>query len=276
VLPNLFVIGAAKCGTTSLHEYLDQHPEISMSGEKELDFFVPDKSRGSREWYESQFDASAPVRGESSVSYTCYPDLTGVPERIHTLIPDARFVYLVRDPIDRIVSHYLFRLLDHPEIGSLENALDSPQHGAGFLTISRYWLQLEQYLAHFDDEQILVVDADELGTRRAETLAAIFRFLGVDPEFRSATFEVRHNRTRPLQRSRLGLAMVKALYGTLGPKVAYTIASNAPEGLKGRFRRQIERPVVEGALRERLVGELQDDVRSLRAHTGLDFSGWSV
>lgn len=276
MLPNLFVIGAAKCGTTSLHEYLDQHPQISMSREKEPDFFVPEKSRGSREWYESQFDPSAPVRGESSVSYTRYPDVTGVPERIHALIPDARFVYLVRDPIDRIVSHYLFRLLDHPEIGSLENALDTPRHGTGFLTISRYWLQLEQYLAHFDEEQILVVDSDELGAHRAETLTAIFRFLGVDPGFRSDTFEVRHNRTRPLQRSRIGLAMLKALYGALGPKVAYAIASNAPEGLKGRFRRPIERPVVEGALRERLVGELQDDVRRLRAHTGLDFAGWSV
>jgi hypothetical protein len=276
VLPNLFVIGAAKCGTTSLHEYLDRHPEISMSREKEPDFFVPEKSRGSREWYESQFDPSAPVRGESSVSYTRYPDVADVPGRIHALIPDARFVYLVRDPIDRIVSHYLFRLLDHPEIGSLENALDTPRHGTGFLTISRYWLQLEQYLAHFDDEQILVVDADELGSNRTETLTAIFRFLGVDPEFRSETFEVRHNRTRPSQRSRIGLAMLKALYGTLGPKTAHAIASNAPEALKARFRRPIERPVVEGALRERLVAELEDDVRRLRAHTGLAFAEWSL
>ena len=101
MLPNVLVVGAAKCGTTSLHEYLDRHPEIAMAREKELDFFVEQKnwSRGV-DWYERQF-AAAPVRGESSPSYTAYPRYRGVPERIRRIVPDAKLVYLVRDPVER-------------------------------------------------------------------------------------------------------------------------------------------------------------------------------
>ena len=79
MLPNLIVIGAAKCGTTSLHEYLNEHPEISMSSEKELYFFVEEKNLGKGlAWYESQFDPSAPVRGESSPGYSAFPLYRGV------------------------------------------------------------------------------------------------------------------------------------------------------------------------------------------------------
>lgn len=101
--PNLVVIGAAKCGTTSLHEYLNAHPQIAMSREKELDFFVAEKnwSRG-LDWYEAQFE-DAPIRGESSVSYAAFPEYQGVPERIVRALPDARVIYLVRDPVERVV-----------------------------------------------------------------------------------------------------------------------------------------------------------------------------
>ena len=97
MLPTVIVIGAAKCGTTSVHEYLDDHPEVAMSAEKELNFFVEEKNwpRGIA-WYESQFDPDAPVRGESSPTYTAYPEYHGVPERIRSVVPDAKLIYLVR------------------------------------------------------------------------------------------------------------------------------------------------------------------------------------
>ena len=95
MLPNLIVIGAAKCGTTSLHEYLNEHPEISMSSEKELYFFVEEKNLGKGlAWYESQFDPSAPVRGESSPGYSALPLYRGVPERMAETIPDAKLVVI--------------------------------------------------------------------------------------------------------------------------------------------------------------------------------------
>ena len=90
MLPNLIVIGAAKCGTTSLHEYLDAHPEIAMSREKELYFFIEEKNwNKGLAWYESNFDPHARVRGESSPGYTVFPLYQGVPERMAAIVPNA-------------------------------------------------------------------------------------------------------------------------------------------------------------------------------------------
>ena len=113
-LPNLLIIGAAKCGTTSLHAYLDQHPDVFMArpgpdsrGEKEMRFFWRDDWYERLDWYQEQFDPRARVRGEATPSYAHYPYLRDVPRRIHSLVPDARFIYIVRDPIERIVAHWV-------------------------------------------------------------------------------------------------------------------------------------------------------------------------
>lgn len=104
-LPNLIVIGAHKGGTTSLHHYLRQHPQIFMSSLKELDFFVDEFNwpKGI-DWYRKQFSSVAPIRGESSPSYTHFPKLKGVPERIHHLIPDAKLICirLLADDVEEL------------------------------------------------------------------------------------------------------------------------------------------------------------------------------
>src|SRR5207244_9201435 len=107
VLPNLVSIGASRCGTTSLHRYLDLHPDIAMSKTKELNFFVEERNwqRGVA-WYEREFSDSAPVRGEASPHYTAFPRYRGVAGRMARVVPEARLVYLVRDPIDRAISAY--------------------------------------------------------------------------------------------------------------------------------------------------------------------------
>jgi Sulfotransferase domain len=188
--PNLLVIGAAKCGTTSLHAYLNAHPEIAMSRE-DLDFFVEEKnwSRG-LEWYEAQF-VDAPARGDSSVSYAAFPEYRGVPDRIARTLPDARLIYLVRDPVERVVSHFFHHSIRYP--GESLDELATSDLGRRLVDVSRYWTQLSRYLEHVPAEQILVVDSDELNERRRETLERIFGFVGVDPTFRSRAFKRRHN-----------------------------------------------------------------------------------
>jgi Sulfotransferase domain len=274
VLPNLIVIGAAKCGTTSLHEYLDEHPEISMSREKELHFFVDRKNWGrGLDWYESHFDASAPVRGESSPGYSAHPLYEGVAERMAATIPDAKLVYLVRDPVERIVSHYTHRTVNWPEMGTIEEALADPHVREWLVTPSRYWLQLEQYLEHFPTEQILVVDRDEL---RA-SLPRIFEFAGADPDFRSAEFARAHNAaTGRTRRNRAGEAVSTLLERTLGPARSQALRERAPQAIKSPFRYEVEPAVLPGPLRAELEEELREDVERLRAHTGLAFAGWSL
>ena len=130
-LPNLLVIGAGKCGTTSLHYYLGLHPQISMSYVKELNFFVKEhKWRRGVKWYQSNFSGSARIYGETSPAYTNYPVFSGVPERIYSTLPLAKLIYLVRDPLKRIFSHYIQcyanRKEDRPFQVALQNFKSNP------------------------------------------------------------------------------------------------------------------------------------------------------
>ena len=107
--PNLFIIGAMKSGTTTLHEYLDSHPQIAMSRIKEPGFFVEELTlRQGEDWYLSLFeqDDRFRYRGESSTHYTKLPVFRGVAERLSRFNPEARLIYIMRNPIERLVSHY--------------------------------------------------------------------------------------------------------------------------------------------------------------------------
>jgi Sulfotransferase domain len=258
VLPNLLVIGAAKCGTRSLHAYLGAHPQIAMSARKELDFFVPAKNPGyGLDWYERQFEDAA-VRGETSPSYSVHPFRPAVPRRIHAVVPEARLIYLVRDPIDRIVSHYLHRMVNHPEIGSFERALADPGHGPELIAYSRYWHQVQQYLEYFPPEQI-------------------FSFLDVEPDFRTADFERVHNPHVTHGRTgRTGRIVLRSLDLTLGHRRALAFRARVPAFAKRWFRTPYERPVPSVATRELLEAELRPEVEELRRHTGLAFADWSL
>lgn len=171
-----------------------------MSAVKETNFFAgpangipyPVGRVERREDYEALFDPSYPVRGEASPSYASAPRRPGVPERIKATVPDARFVYLVRDPISRTVSQYQMLAAAGKERRSFAaaiGALDEADPYAYHLTCQSFYArQLELYLAEFTAERILVLDqADLLGDREA-TLRTVFTFLGVDPGFSSAEF----------------------------------------------------------------------------------------
>ena len=115
-LPTFVVIGAMKAGTVSLRHYLDEHPDVFLGrGGKfgEPNFFIAEDnwSRG-RGWYESLFDDAgrAAAIGECSPSYTMAPAFRGVPERMAQVVPDARLVYVVRDPIARMQSMYMHQV----------------------------------------------------------------------------------------------------------------------------------------------------------------------
>ena len=275
MLPNLIVIGAGKCGTSSLHRYLDLHPEISMSRPKELDFFAADMNwnRGIK-WYERHFREAASVRGESSVTYSEFPHRGGVPARMAQVVPEAKLIYLVRDPIDRIISSYVFNVSLGYIRGPLAQAVARFESNP-MVAKSRYWFQLEQYLRYFPREQLLVVDQHELREHRGETLARIFRFLAVDETFVSPAFASPHNVT-PQTRSRLAAAVNPRLDRLLGEARSKRIRRRFPTWLERAFPEPIPPPVVGAELRDTLVAFLSPDVARLRAFTGLPLDTWSL
>lgn len=181
VLPNLLVIGAMKGGTTSLWEYLGRHPSVHMSPTKEIHFFDRDDrwARGAS-WYARHFADAGPehvVVGEATPAYTRFPLHQQVPARAASLLPGARLVYVLRDPIARIRSHYLH----HRTLGiePLPFAQAVVEHST-YVDTSRYALQIEQWLEHFPREQLLVITSERLRSSHAETMRRVYAFLGVD------------------------------------------------------------------------------------------------
>lgn len=270
MLPNLVVIGAQKAGTTSLHRYLRRHPEVSMSRPKELNFFTaPDWNwhRGV-EWYESHFTEDLPVRGESSPSYTIYPVEKEIPERMRTVLPDARLIYLVRDPIDRMVSQYLHGRAGGGEVRPLEEAFSDPGiEDTPYVAQGRYHMQLSQYLEHYPSEGILVIAQEDLLRDRRETLRRVFTFLGVDVAFWTRDFATMANTSgdkgrHPVARRRVRRVMRMASGGRAG-RVEAALA-------------RPRRPRLDPALRRRLAGYFADDADRLREVTGQELASWSV
>jgi hypothetical protein len=274
-LPNLIVIGAQKCGTSGLHYYLSLHPEVSMSEPKELNFFIEERNypRG-LEWYSRHFDPTARCRGESSPNYTAYPQHVGVPERMAATVPDARLVYIVRDPIERITAHWVHNYAKRREKGDLRETLLHPN--TSYVSRSRYFMQLQRFLEFYPDEQVLVLDQRDLRDERMPTLRRLFEFAGVDPSFEHPKFEqVRHSTSRKKRATRLGMRVQKASRSRAGRRVPRRAWLAMDVALP--LSKPIEKPEgVAEALGEEVLEVLHEDAERLRAQTGRDFSHWSV
>ena len=273
-LPNLVVIGAQKCGTSGLHYQLGLHPEIWMSSPKELNFFIEERNwpRGP-DWYRSCFDARAKVRGESSPNYTAYPQHLGVPERMHSVVPDAKLVYVVRDPLERIAAHWVHNYAKRREKGDLAETLTHPN--ASYVVRSQYHMQLQRFLAHYPLERILVIEQEELRSAPHETLRRVFEFTGVDPGFTDPRFGAqRHRTSRKTRASRLAVRLERLS----GSRARRVVPKNLWLALDKKLsrRRPIERPDVRAALGPEVLRTLREDAEQLRALTGRRFARWSI
>lgn len=283
MLPNLIVIGAAKCGTTSIHKYLDQHPDVFMAEArdaplKEMRYFWRDDWRDRRAWYESHFETEHSVRGEATPAYSAFAFHPGVPERIHELVPDAKLIYLVRDPIDRIISHWVQCRADADGTPFKRYMRDYARPDNRIVCPSRYWTQIQRYLLFFDASQMMVVDQHDLKTRRRETMREVFRFVGIDESFESEEFDVERN-TRAEKYGPRKLAV------KVWKPVIYPASRAVPRPLKDLIRAPAEKvlmgqvresPVLSEEMRARLCEHLRPEVECLREFSGKDFATWSV
>ena len=273
-LPNLIVIGAQKCGTSVLHYYLIIHPEVSMSKPKELNFFIEERNwpRGI-DWYKSQFDADARVRGEASPNYPAFPQHQGVPERMASVVPDAKLIYMVRDPLERIAAHWVHNYAKRREKGTLAETLVHPN--TSYVTRSKYAMQLERFLEHYPKEQVLVFQQSELRHKRMETLRQVFDFVGVDAGFEHPRFEQeRHQTSGKTRATRLAVRlerMGRSRRGRLLPSNFWLVLDD-----RLPLRRTIKRPDVRASLPPDTLAELRADAERLRELTGRDFSNWKI
>ncbi len=284
-LPTFFIIGAAKAGTTSLHYYLDQHPEVQMSATKEPHFFSGPENgvpyamqRVSRlEDYERLFDPAFGVRGEASPSYSESPRRPGVPERIKERVPNAKLVYLVRDPVARTVSHYQHSVASGNQRRPLEEALEDLSDHSYLICQSLYARQLELYLSQFPQESVLVVDQAELLANRDATLRQVFSFLEVDRDFTSPDFDRELWTTHDRRASPPGHD--RFIKRFVAPAAEW-IPADFKQGIRRSFERAFWPPLPPAKLDSESRSKLEDrfagDVERLRALTGQAFPTWSV
>jgi sulfotransferase family protein len=207
-LPNFLIIGAQKAGTTSLHEYLCEHPMISPSTTKEVHYFDLAYHRGPA-WYRAHFHAikrAGEVTGESSPYYLYHPL---VPARVAEDLPESKLIVIFRNPIDRTHSHYNHEYALGHETLQFEDAIEReaerldgeeeriavdpdyrsfPHQHHSYIARSLYADQLERWFSCFDRDRFLILSAEDLFERPRELVAASQQFLGLEPvSLRDAT-----------------------------------------------------------------------------------------
>ena len=204
-LPDFIIIGAQRCGTTSLYNYLAQHPQVLPATIKETHFYDNNFRRGLN-WYRAFFPLARQtnggrrlVTGESTPYYLFYPH---APARVYETLPDVKLIVMLRNPIDRAFSHYAHEKKMGAETMSFEEALDREERGLAaetarivadenyrsffhqhytYLSRGIYVDQLARWTEFFRREQILIVESQDFYQDPAAALRQVTDFLGLPP-----------------------------------------------------------------------------------------------
>lgn len=200
-LPDFLIMGAAKSGTTSLYHYLTQHPDIFMSYPlKEPRLFTDIDRIRTYFWqkrgieilsiedlienYMLQGYQGEKLFGEATADYTVgtFSQQYHIPQKIKKINPQMKFIYILRNPFERIVSNYLHILNLGLTTNADINSFFEPnnRHGQIMLSTSLYYQQLKYYLTEFEREQFKIVIFEELISKPQQHLSDIFTFLGLD------------------------------------------------------------------------------------------------
>ncbi len=215
--PHFIIIGVQKGGTNSLYNYLCQHPKILAATQKEIHFFTLNYDKG-LEWYQTQFPANADgqqfLSGEGSPYYLFHPL---VPQRLYEAFPETKLIVLLRDPVDRAISHYYWEVRIGCEPLSLEEAIaQEPQRLQGetekiladgtyfsfnhqhysYLARGIYVDQLQHWMKFFPKEQFLILKSEDLYSNSAEIVNQVCDFLKV-PHHQLSSYETYNANSYP-------------------------------------------------------------------------------
>jgi hypothetical protein len=296
-LPDFFVAGAPKAGTTAVHAALARHTSLYMSAVKEPKFFLtegPPPARGGpgdvqtyrehvwrRDEYEALFDAAPPgtLRGESTPFYLYN---RGAQRRIRALVPGARLIVILRDPVERAHSnwtHLWSAGLDPVDDFVAACAEEERRIAAGwadfwhYTALGRYGQQLEQLYSVFPREQVLVFRYRALVDSPARVLNRICAFLGVPDGMLSEV--PRENVTAHPQRSLRHVAVSRALRVSTAVSRLIPGAASVTEALERVLQRDSPpRQPLTWEQRQVLIPRFEADIRLLEVITGEDFSDW--
>jgi hypothetical protein len=305
-LPTFLIIGAARSGTTSLWNYLKQHPQIYLSPLKHTRFFAHEdlsfrgpgpkdvrkpwsREMGTREIvtdvesYRALFSGvtNETAVGEASHSYLYSPK---APERIRHCLPNARLIAVLRNPIERAYSHYCYLLQNGREpLTDFAQALREEEGRVldgwwpdfYYTRLGFYYSQLKRYFDLFEPQQIRIYLYEDLDSRTTEVLQDIFRFLEVDDSF-TPDVSVRYNaagsaKSKALQRTLLELSLVRPFVEPFLSERRRKQVLHAASQLK---KRNLNKPEISHEVRQYLLETYREDISKLQPLIQRDLSAW--
>lgn len=271
-MPNFLIIGAPKAGTTSLYEYFRAHPQIFMPRIKEPRWFGYDGSGDRLKFpiqslaeYEALFEGvSGEIAiGEATPHYLLYPQAAA---RIHAAIPEARLIAALRNPVDRAYSIYQ---MNQRNKGVNAGVSFGAALAADANLRESYHPHLARFFALFPAAQIRVILLEDLEARPGETLAGLFGFLGVDPDFRP---EMKIANPGGAPRNRMLHALLS------NKRLVATARGLLPESLIAPFKtlrsRNLEKRPLAAADRAAALDVFREDIERTGTLIGRDLSGW--
>jgi hypothetical protein len=294
--PDFFIVGAAKCGTTSLYRYLGRHPEVFMPSTKWINYFNVDlaSSANCACWddYLTHFADAGDARrvGEASES-SLYSKRAAA--GIRDACPGADIIIMLRNPVD--VLHSLHSQLLFSGVEDIEDFAEAlaaepdrkrgerlppvthhPQEWLLYREAAQFAEQVERYLDVFGRDRVQVILFDDFRNDTAGVYADTLRFLGVDPGFQP-DFDV-HNANAAVRNRRLDGFMRRPPESVRRLVRAVLPATGLRRGIAGRLRRlnttETPRPALDPALRAELQRELAPDIERLAELIGRDLGHW--
>lgn len=296
-LPNFLIIGAGRAGTTSIYHYLRQHPDVFMSSIKETNFFAyralsdpsSETARSasfpvrSLEEYQTLFGGASGARaiGEASPRYMAVGRTV---EEIADVLPEARLIAILRDPIERGYSSYLFHRRDGRERRSFEQAIREEREGVceqelrygqrHYVGLGFYDRMLAPYFERFPPSRIGVFLFDDLVRDPSALLRGLFRFLDVDPSF-EPDLSVRYNASGVPRRVWARAAfkkrhwVVRAKRSLPGP-----LRHGMDRWIEALRSPLLEVPPLSDETRRELASLYAQDVARLEERLGRDLKSW--
>lgn len=293
-LPNFLIIGAAKAGSTSLYNYLKQHPQIFMSSVKEPRYFASEyyttyfkksyrhsysQDGMSRQDYEALFDnvRDEIAIGEASTEYLFFQKSA---ERISGVIPNAKIIAILRNPADRAFSAYCYHLRDGRETLPFKEALEKEslriaqrwQAGWFYKAGGTYYEQLKRYYRHFDAQNIKVILWEDLNEDPQAVCSEVFDFLGVDSQFSpdlSRSNQSLLPKSAFLNRLIFKNSALKKPLKHLFPSFLYEVLT---EPIKKKF--YTSKKKMNPEVKQKMVEFYRDDVSKLESLLDINLTAW--
>jgi hypothetical protein len=265
--PDFIIIGAMKCATTTLHEQLARQPCLFMSRPKEPNFFSDDPvyARG-LDWYSDLFACAeeGALCGESSTHYTKLPTYPDTVSRLASALPDIKLIYVMRHPIDRLVSHYVHGVTTGEIAVGIHEAVSAHRE---LIDYGRYAMQLEPFVRTFGPERILPVFFRRLVRFPQDEIDRIGRFLGAPERLRwDDSLRPQNVGSERLRRSTLREILVQVpVLSTLRKRV---VPKPVTESIKALWRTRTEPPRPSPELIRRLRAVFDDDLDQLGSWLG--------